>query len=67
MKLGTYLKSKRLTDEAFGVLVGLSQSQVSRIKRGKSIPSWSKIAAIEEATKGKVKLRDFRPEQETAS
>lgn len=67
MKLKTYLRTKKLTDEAFGALVGLSQSQVSRIKRGKSIPSWPTIAAIEEATKGKVKLSDFRPEQDTGS
>lgn len=64
MKLETYLRNKKLTDEAFGALVGLSQSQVSRIKRGKSTPSWKTIAVIEEATRGRVTIRDLRPEQE---
>lgn len=67
MKLETYLRTKKLTDKAFGALVGLSQSQVNRIKRGESTPSWSTITAIEEATRGKVKLRDLRPEQESAA
>jgi hypothetical protein len=66
-KLETYLRTKKLTDEAFGALVGLSQSQVSRIKRGKSVPSWSTITAIEEATRGKVTIRDLRPEQQEAA
>ena len=59
MKLETFLSENKLTDAAFGKLVGLSQSQVNRIKRGVSKPSWDALGAIERATKGAVKAADF--------
>ena len=57
--LAAWIFHNCLTDAAFGSLVGLSQSQISRIKRGKSRPSWEALAAIEKATKGKVTAADF--------
>jgi transcriptional regulator with XRE-family HTH domain len=59
MKLGTYLSKRKITDEQFGKLVGLSQSQVSRLKRGVSSPLWKTVIAIEKATNGKVSAKDF--------
>ena len=62
MKLAEYLSQEKLTDEAFGALVGMSQSQISRIKRGVSRPSWETLAAIERVTDGSVRAADFVPE-----
>lgn len=59
MKLETYLDVNRLTDSAFGQIVNLSQSQVSRIKRGKSWPQREVMERIMAATGGKVTPNDF--------
>lgn len=59
MKLETYLKKNSLTDDAFASVVSLSQSQVSRIKRGVSWPSSEVIERITTATKGKVSVTDL--------
>lgn len=62
MKLAEYLTDRKLTDEAFGAKVGMSQSQISRIKRGISRPSWDNLASIERETDGAVRAADFIPE-----
>lgn len=67
MKLAEYLSTEGLTDEAFGTKVGMSQSQISRIKRGISRPSWDNLAAIERATGGAVLAADFVSQQEPAA
>ncbi|MDD1434619.1 helix-turn-helix domain-containing protein [Rhizobiales bacterium 3FA27D7] len=67
MKLSEYLSVNNLTDEAFGVLVGMSQSQISRIKRGISKPSWESLATIDHVTKGSVTANDFVPAVAPAS
>lgn len=59
MTLGTYLSANKMTDEAFAALVGMSQSQISRLRRGLSKPSWESLAAIERATGGVVTAADF--------
>lgn len=59
MKLETYLKENGLTDEVFGGLAGLSQSQISRIKRGKSWPTKEAMERICAAAEGKVTPNDF--------
>lgn len=65
MKLETYLRKKNLKDAQFGELIGVSQSQVSRLKSGVSYPSWKTVEAIERATNGKVTARDFvKPQAE---
>lgn len=61
MKLDKYLSAKKLTDAAFASLVGMSQSQVNRLRRGLSQPSWDTVATIERATGGKVSALDFTP------
>lgn len=59
MKLETYLREKKLTDAAFAVEVSSSQSQISRIRRGVSSPSWDLADRIAKATKGKVTANDL--------
>lgn len=59
MKLETYLKDNSLTDEAFASIVGVSQSQISRIKRGKSWPTRDLVNRIAEVTSGAVTANDL--------
>lgn len=59
MKLEQYLKDKNLTDSAFGAKIGLSQSQVSRIRRGVSWPSKEVLSAIARETGNKVTANDI--------
>lgn len=61
MKLSQYLSKTGQTDAAFATEVGLSQSQVSRLRRGKSMPSWNVVPLIEKATDGAVTAADFTP------
>ncbi len=66
MKLETFLNKRNMTDATFGALAGLSQSQVSRIRRGLSMPSREALERIKEATKGKVTANDFFHTREAA-
>lgn len=66
MKLETYLKENGLTDEAFGSLASLSQSQISRIKRGKSWPTKEAMERIFTVSNGEVTPNDFVPLTEAA-
>ncbi len=61
MTLDKFLSSSPLTDEAFGQLIGCSQSQVSRLRRGESQPSPERIARIRDATNGDVTFEDWFP------
>jgi len=61
MKLSDFLSERKLTDEAFASMVGMSQSQVSRLRREVSRPSWETLAMIERATDGLVGANDFIP------
>lgn len=45
----------KMTDDAFGKLVGLSQSHVSRLRNGIVRPSWKAMEAIADETGQKVK------------
>lgn len=60
MKLDEFLNKSPLTEEAFGKLIGCSQSQVNRLRKGGN-PSPERIARIREATGGKVDFKDFYP------
>lgn len=60
MTLDAYLDKTGTTETAFGAAVGLTQGQINRLRRGKSMPSWETVEAIRLATKGKVKADDFR-------
>lgn len=59
MKLSHYLEQHDMTDAAFAEKVGMSQSQISRLRREVSRPSWEAVTAIEAATNGKVLATDF--------
>lgn len=59
MTLDQYLNTKGMTDAAFAAVVGISQSQVNRLRRGLSQPSWGTLETIERATGGKVAASDF--------
>lgn len=61
MKLDDFLSTSPLTEEAFGALIGCSQSQVNRLRKGDSQPSNERIARIRDATGGKVSFNDFYP------
>lgn len=59
MTLAQYLSESDLTDAEFGAKVGVSQSQISRLKRGVSFPSPATAVRIAQATGGKVKPADW--------
>ena len=61
MTLDSYLTGEGLTEAAFGVLVGLSQSQINRIRTGRSWPPRAVAERIREVTSGKVTPDDFLP------
>lgn len=50
---------KPLSDAAFGALCSMSQSQISRLRRRESKPSFEAIQAIHKATGGKVSPNDW--------
>lgn len=59
MTLKEYLANSTMTDAEFGALVGVSQSQVSRIKNDASKPSLEVAVAIEKVTNGEVPAKSF--------
>lgn len=65
MTLNEYLNEatdengKPLSDAAFGELCCMSQSQVSRLRNGKSRPSYEAMIAIYEASGNKVTPNDW--------
>lgn len=67
MKLALYLRTNKISDEAFGLKIGLSQSQVNRIRRGESKPTLEMVAKITEATNKEVSFIDFVTEEARAS
>lgn len=69
MKLALYLRTNKISDEAFGQKIGLSQSQVNRIRNDVSKPTLETVAKISIATDDAVTLADFlgSDEQEAAT
>lgn len=61
MKLTDYLLENEMNAEAFAEMAGLSQSQISRLCRGASLPSYGAIEAIRAATNGAVLPDDWFP------
>jgi DNA-binding XRE family transcriptional regulator len=57
--LGKFIRAAGMTDAEFGALVGVSQSQVSRIKNDASKPSLEVAVAIEKVTNGEVPAKSF--------
>lgn len=59
MKLDLYLTTNNISDDAFGQKIGLSQSQVNRIRNGKSKPTLAMVAKISIETNEEVSFADF--------
>lgn len=59
MKLDLYLSDNKVTEEAFAQLVGVTQPQVNKWRRGVSLPSVGTAAKIEQETRGLVSLADW--------
>ena len=55
----TIAERQRITDAEFGAMVGLSQSQISRLRSGRFRPSWAAMEAIQKATGGEVAPNDW--------
>jgi hypothetical protein len=58
MTLDQYLERSAKSEAEFGADIGMSRSQIWRLRRGWK-PSWDAIVAIERATGGKVKPNDW--------
>lgn len=59
MKLGTFIKSREMSHEAFGKLVGVTQATINRYVRGERFPSPEMIRKIHDATDGSVAVADW--------
>lgn len=59
MRLEAYLKKHKLSDKAFAELTGLHYTEVWNYRTGRRLPLADKVAAIEAATKGQVRAKDF--------
>lgn len=59
MRLAAYLKKHGISDKAFADLTGLHFTEVWNYRTGRRQPRADKVAAIEAATKGQVRAKDF--------
>lgn len=59
MTLEQFLEQNAMTEAAFAARIGCSQSQVHRLRKGKSFPSPNMVRRIEAATDGLVKAGDW--------
>jgi transcriptional regulator with XRE-family HTH domain len=66
MTLAEYLKHTKESDAAFAFRAELSQSQVNRLRRGQSRPSWATIDQIAKATGKMVTANDWTRAEEAA-
>lgn len=66
MRLASYLKKKGLSDKAFAALTDLHYTEVWNYRTGRRMPRADKVAAIEKATKGRVRAKDFIEPKEAA-
>lgn len=60
-------KSKSMTEEKFAALLGISQPQVNRLRKGKSWPSKDLMAAIRRHTDEMVTPNDWVPQSDEAA
>jgi len=59
MKLADYMELQKMDDAALAALIGCDRSTVTRLRNGKTVPTWKNLAKIKEATKGAVGFEDF--------
>lgn len=62
VKLGKYLRDKKITYEAFGKRIGRDHTAVSRYVNGKRLPNRVTMRNIVDATGGAVTANDFLDE-----
>lgn len=67
MTLNEYMRARQVTDAALAKTISKDRTLVSRYRRGLVMPPANIIAAIEVATKGAVKLRDWVAPRERRS
>lgn len=70
MTLDEYIKSenkkaaargkRRITDAAFGEVIGLSQAHVNRLRNGRCVPTMAVAAKIASVTRNRVALTDWK-------
>lgn len=66
MTLNEFIKSREMTQESFGKLVGVPQATINRYVRGERFPSPVMIRKIEAATEGLVAVTDWYAKSEAA-
>lgn len=66
MTLDDFLRKQDLSTPDFAKLVGASRSQISRVRRGQSRPSWELVERIEAVTSGQVTANDFMRQESAA-
>jgi transcriptional regulator with XRE-family HTH domain len=59
MRLEDWMTATKATDQALATKLGVDRSTISRIRRGKRVPSVEIMRAIHEATSGAVSANDF--------
>lgn len=59
MQLADYMRINGLSDDAVGEALGVARATVSRLRRGKMVPSFDLAARIHEFTGKKVTPNDF--------
>jgi DNA-binding transcriptional regulator YdaS (Cro superfamily) len=61
MKLDEWMALHGYNDQRMAALIGVNQSNVSRIRNGSQKPSARTLARMEEVTSGAVSAKDFFP------
>jgi DNA-binding transcriptional regulator YdaS (Cro superfamily) len=64
MKLSAWLDKQRMSQSDFARLLDVAPPRVHDWLHGKTIPSARSLAAIEAATRGKVRVQDFLGDRE---
>lgn len=60
MKLADYLRKHGISDKTFAEKAGLHFTEVWNYRTERRMPRADKVAAIEKATGGEVRAKDFR-------
>jgi transcriptional regulator with XRE-family HTH domain len=60
-KLRAYRISRGLSQQDFAASVGVKKSAISRIEKGKRVPSMGLVARIVELSEGELSADDFMP------
>jgi len=60
-KLHAYRTLKGLSQQAFAASVGVQKATISRIEKGKRVPSMGLVARIVAVSKGELSADDFMP------